>query len=142
MIQVVTFSVLVSMFLVVETDGLRLVVVVVVNVVVLVLVFGVDFSFPCLFELLKRKNVFTEIRTIYIYFVLLYPAERKTSQNVTWAMPSFMSKQLNIDGFFSQFEHLISMPKFTLTQTPMTIRLRISLSVMVDITIDLLLLLG
>ena len=141
MIQVVTFSVLVSMFLVVETDGLRLVVVV--NVVVLVLVFGVDFPFSCLFELLKRKkNVFTEIRTIYIYFVLLYPAERKTSQNVTWAMPSFMSKQLNIDGFFSQFEHLISMPKFTLTQTPMTIRLRISLSVMVDITIDLLLLLG
>ena len=56
MIQVVTFSVLVSMFLVVETDGLRLVVVVVVNVVVLVLVFGVDFSFPCLFELLKRKK--------------------------------------------------------------------------------------
>ena len=54
MIQVVTFSVLVSMFLVVETDGLRLVVVV--NVVVLVLVFGVDFSFSCLFELLKRKK--------------------------------------------------------------------------------------
>lgn len=140
-IQVVTFSVLVSMFLVVETDGLRLVVVVVVNVVVLVLVFGVDFSFSCLFELLKRKKCIHWNKN-NIYFVLLYPAERKTSQNVTWAMPSFMSKQLNIDGFFSQFEHLISMPKFTLTQTPMTIRLRISLSVMVDITIDLLLLLG
>ena len=77
MIQVVTFSVLVSMFLVVETDGLRLVVVV--NVVVLVLVFGVDFSFPCLFELLKRENVFTEIRTIYIlfYYTLLRGKHRK-----------------------------------------------------------------
>ena len=70
-IQVVTFSVLVSMFLVVETDGLRLVVVVVVNVVVLVLVFGVDFSFSCLFELLKRENVFTEIRTIYIFCFII-----------------------------------------------------------------------